>query len=87
MGFEPTTFTLATWRSTTELHPLIIQRYLQCEGGELNPHAVRHKILNLARLPVPPPSPNTAIYEQPGRNLKYLFIFLARNEYEDAIST
>ena len=87
MGLEPTTFTLATWRSTTELHPPILQLNLQCEGGELNPHAVRHKILNLARLPVPPPSPNTAINEHLGRNLKYLFISLARNEYEEAIST
>ena len=29
---------------------------LHCEGGELNPHALRHWILSPARLPVPPPS-------------------------------
>jgi hypothetical protein len=26
-----------------------------CPGGDSNPHAFRHQILNLARLPIPPP--------------------------------
>ena len=28
-----------------------------CPGGDSNPHAFRHQILNLARLPIPPPGP------------------------------
>ncbi len=28
MGLEPTTATLATWRSTTELHPLDEEKYI-----------------------------------------------------------
>jgi hypothetical protein len=43
-------------QSLTSLYSTPLQRKLLCEGGELNPHALRHWILSPARLPVPPPS-------------------------------
>jgi hypothetical protein len=46
----------------------------QCERGDLNPHALRHRILSPARLPVPPLSqdrsecnPSTAVFRVPSR--------------------
>ena len=70
MGLEPTTFSLATRRSTTELHPhyyIKLNKKFQnlklqlCWGRELNPYPVKDTHLKRARMPVPPPQQPAAI--------------------------
>ena len=45
-------------RHTRKPHP---KMGFQCERRESNPHSLGHKILSLARLPIPPLSQNTSL--------------------------
>src|SRR5262245_9255010 len=46
--------TKETRRNRTNLPQLASNCTEECERGDSNPHALRHKILSLARLPIPP---------------------------------
>ena len=59
-GFEPSTPSMASWCSSAELHPLDTSHgcgRLVRRGGFEPPSAEADQDLNLARLPIPPPSP------------------------------
>lgn len=49
-------FKIGTWGYSvrTTKYPDIIRNKKQCGWRESNPHARRHQILSLARLPIPP---------------------------------
>ena len=61
--FELATSTLARWRSTTELLPLIMFYMVRVEG--LEPPRTRRQILSLVRLPIPP-HPHIKLVEDGG---------------------
>src|SRR5262249_29515305 len=53
---------LSRAREQERCEPPPTQQFQQCERGDSNPHAVKHKNLNLACLPVPPRSQRGHIY-------------------------
>ena len=51
----------APYESCLRPEPLFVFT-VWCGGGESNPHGLLHKILSLARLPIPPPPRDTGHY-------------------------
>ena len=55
-------------------NPVRRQRF-QCERRESNPHSLSHKILSLARLPIPPLSQNNSFFNQSEQHRQVLSVF------------